>query len=288
MAKSSKRNSIITSIAMVSIFLIGLAILLYPAISNFVNQRAQSTAIVNYSTNLDESGEDKKQELWQQAEDYNNRLYKTSGAFFKPSLVSGYWDTLKLGDSDVIGFVTIPRIDVQLPIYHGTDDSVLVSGAGHLEGTSLPIGGVNTHSVIMAHRGLPSSKLFTDLDKMEYGDVFTLTVLGEELTYVVDSVVVIEPTQTDSLQIETGKDYCTLLTCTPYGINTHRLLVRGIRVMSEEEAEVVMSAVRSNAVQVDPLLVAPFIAVPLLVIAFALVFFIDSKKSKKRKTNVKK
>lgn len=288
MAKSSKRNSIITSIAMGLIFLIGLAILLYPTISNFVNQRAQSTAIVDYTTYLDESTEDKKQELWQQAEDYNNRLYKTSGSFFKPSLVSGYWDTLKLGDSDVIGFVTIPRIDVKLPIYHGTDDSVLVSGAGHLEGTSLPIGGVNTHSVIMAHRGLPSSKLFTDLDKMEYGDIFTLTVLGEELTYVVDSVVVIEPTQTDSLQIETGKDYCTLLTCTPYGINTHRLLVRGIRVMSEEEAEVVMSAVRSNAVQVDPLLVAPFIAVPLLVIAFALVFFIDSKKSKKRKTNVKK
>lgn len=267
---------------MVLVFFIGLAILLYPAISNFVNRKAQSTAIVNYSANLDDSNEDLKLKLLEEAEDYNNRLYTTSGSFFKPDLVSGYWDTLKLGDSDVIGFVTIPRIDVQLPIYHGTSDSVLVSGAGHLEGTSLPIGGENTHSVIMAHRGLPSSKLFTDLDKMEYGDIFTLTVLGEELTYVVDSVVVIEPTQTDALQIETGKDYCTLLTCTPYGINTHRLLVRGIRVMSEEEAEIVMSAVRSNAVKVDPLLVAPFIAVPLLIVSFTIVFLIDSRKSKKK------
>lgn len=286
MAKSKKNK--ITSIAMVLLFFAGLAIMLYPTISNIINRRAQSTAIVNYATTLEEVDYELTNMLWGQADDYNRRLFNTNGAFFEPKLVSGYEDTLKVGDSNVMGFVTIPKISVELPIYHGTDDSVLVSGAGHLEGSSLPVGGESTHSVIMAHRGLPSSRLFTDLDKIEEGDIFYITVLNQTLTYVVDQILIVEPTQTDALQIEADKDYCTLLTCTPYGINTHRLLVRGVRVISEEEAEKVVLAVRSNAVLIDPLLVAPFIAVPLLVMAFAGVFFMDTRKQKRRRIKDKK
>lgn len=285
MTKSGKNR--ITSIAMILVFFIGLAIMLYPTISNFVNHKAQSTAITNYSANLEEIDYELTNSLWEQADDYNKRLYATSGAFFEPALVSGYNDTLKVGDSNVMGLVTIPDINVELPVYHGTSDSVLVSGAGHLEGSSLPVGGENTHSVIMAHRGLPSSRLFTDLDKIEEGDIFYITVLNQTLTYVVDQILIVEPTQTDALQIVAGKDYCTLLTCTPYGINTHRLLVRGIRVMSEEEAEKIVFAVRSNAVKIDPLLVAPFIGVPLLIIAFTVVFAIDIAKQNKRKAKSK-
>ncbi len=284
MAKVNKSK--IASIAMIALFLIGLAIFLYPTISNFVNHKAQSTAVMTYTEIIDLSGQQKIDELKTQAEDYNQRLYSTSGAFFNPNLVPGYYDTLNVDDSSVMGIVKIPSIDVELPIYHGTSDAVLVSGAGHLEGTSLPIGGENTHSVIMAHRGLPSSKLFTNLDKLEYGDIFTITILGEELTYVVDSVVVVEPDQTDLLQITPGKDYCTLLTCTPYGINTHRLLVRGVRVMTVEEAEAM--AVRSNAVKIDPLLVAPFVGIPLIIVAFVLVFVVDYLRYGKNKRKNKK
>lgn len=284
MAKVNKSK--IASIAMIALFLIGLAIFLYPTISNFINHKAQSTAVMTYTEIIDLSGQQKIDELKTQAEDYNQRLYSTSGAFFNPNLVPGYYDTLNVDDSSVMGIVKIPSIDVELPIYHGTSDAVLVSGAGHLEGTSLPIGGENTHSVIMAHRGLPSSKLFTNLDKLEYGDIFTITILGEELTYVVDSVVVVEPDQTDLLQITPGKDYCTLLTCTPYGINTHRLLVRGVRVMTAEEAEAM--AVRSNAVKIDPLLVAPFVGIPLIIVAFVLVFVVDYLRYGKNKRKNKK
>lgn len=284
MAKVNKSK--IASIAMIALFLVGLAIFLYPTISNFVNHKAQSTAVMTYTEIIDLSGQQKIDELKTQAEDYNQRLYSTSGAFFNPNLVPGYYDTLNVDDSSVMGIVKIPSIDVELPIYHGTSDAVLVSGAGHLEGTSLPIGGENTHSVIMAHRGLPSSKLFTNLDKLEYGDIFTITILGEELTYVVDSVVVVEPDQTDLLQITPGKDYCTLLTCTPYGINTHRLLVRGVRVMTVEEAEAM--AVRSNAVKIDPLLVAPFVGIPLIIVAFVLVFVVDYLRYGKNKRKNKK
>ena len=171
---------------------------------------------------------------------------------------------LRIPGTETFGYIEIPSLDVMLPIYHGTQDAVLQRAIGHLEWTSLPVGGESTHSVLSGHRGLPSEKLFTELDKLAEGDVFILRILNETLTYEVDRIRIVEPEDTTDLMIEEGKDLCTLVTCTPYGINTHRLLVRGHRVENREEAKNV--PLTSEAVQVEPMVVAPFLAIPLLLI----------------------
>ena len=181
--------------------------------------------------------------------------------------VPGYYDTLKVGDTDIIGYLKIEKIGVELPIYHGTSNEVLNSGVGHLEGSSLPVGGESTHSVMSAHRGLRSAKLFTDLDHLEIGDTFKITVLDQVLTYQVDQVKTVTPKEFEDLQIVEGKDYCTLFTCTPYGINTHRLLVRGISI--ETITEKPMLYVSNEAFRIEPLLVTPAVAAPM-----SLVFLI--------------
>ena len=173
-------------------------------------------------------------ELLQAVERYNRQLReKGESAFHNPELVSGYEDALDVSGTGVMGYVTIGKLGIKLPIYHGTSPEVLQIAAGHLEGSSLPVGGSGTHSVISAHRGLPSSRLFTDLDQMKKRDTFTITVLNRQLTYQVDQILVVEPDETDALQIEPDRDYCTLMTCTPYGINSHRLLVRGVRMENQ-------------------------------------------------------
>jgi sortase A len=178
--------------------------------------------------------------------------------------VPGYYDTLSVMDNGMIGYLEIDRISVELPIYHGTSDAVLNKGVGHLEGSSLPVGGENTHCVMSAHRGLPSSKLFTDLDRMEIGDTFRIVVLDQILTYQVDFIKIIEPTDVEDLQIIDGGDYCTLFTCTPYGINTHRLLVRGVRIETIKEKPVLY--VSNEAFRIEPLLVTPAVAAPMLLV----------------------
>ena len=245
-------------------FLVGICILLYPAFSDFWNSKTQSRAITDYESVLDNLDENEYSAIFERAHAYNKALYETNYPLMDYKNVPGYYDTLRITDNDMIGYLKIDRIGVELPIYHGTSDDVLNRGVGHLEGSSLPIGGENTHSIMSAHRGLPSSKLFTDLDRMEIGDNFQIIILDQVLTYQVDFIKVIEPTDVSDLQIIEGGDYCTLFTCTPYGINTHRLLVRGVRIETIKEKPIIY--VSNEAFRIEPLLVTPAVAAPMLLV----------------------
>ena len=245
-------------------FLVGICILLYPAFSDFWNSKTQSRAITNYESVLENLKPEDYTAIFEKAHAYNKALYETDYPLRDYHQVSGYDDTLCVTDNDMIGYVKIDRIGVELPIYHGTSEKVLSKGVGHLEGSSLPVGGENTHSVMSAHRGLPSAKLFTDLDRIEKGDTFQIIILDQVLTYQVDFIKVIEPTDISDLQIIEGGDYCTLFTCTPYGINTHRLLVRGVRIETIKEKPVIY--VSNEAFRIEPLLVTPAVAAPMLLV----------------------
>ena len=243
-------------------FLVGVCILLYPAFSDFWNSKTQSRAITNYESVLENLKPEDYAAIFEQAYAYNRALYETDFPLLDFSQVPGYYDTLRLENNDMIGYLKIDRIGVELPVYHGTSAEVLNNGVGHLEGSSLPVGGENTHCVMSAHRGLPSAKLFTDLDRLEKGDTFQIIVLNQVLTYQVDFITVIEPTDISHLNIIDGGDYCTLFTCTPYGINTHRLLVRGVRIETIKEKPIIY--VSNEAFRIEPLLVTPVVAAPML------------------------
>ena len=245
-------------------FLVGVCILLYPAFSNYWNSKTQSRAIVDYESVLEQLEPEDYSAIFQAAYDYNEALRGIEFPLRNYEEIPGYYDTLKLEGTSIIGYMKIDKIGVELPIYHGTSDAVLNRGVGHLEGSSLPVGGESTHSVMSAHRGLPSAKLFTDLDRLEMGDTFQITVLDQVLTYQVDKVKVVSPREIDDLQIVEGMDYCPLFTCTPYGINTHRLLVRGIRIETIKEKPVVY--VSNEAFRIEPLLVTPAVAAPMLLV----------------------
>lgn len=245
-------------------FLVGICILLYPAFSDYWNSKTQSRAITNYESVLESLDTDQYSAIFEKAYAYNKALYETTYPLMDYKNVPGYFDTLAVADNGVIGYLNIDRIGVELPIYHSTSDEVLNKGVGHLQGSSLPVGGENTHCVMSAHRGLPSSRLFTDLDRMEIGDTFQIVVLDQVLTYQVDFIKIIEPSDVDDLQIIEGGDYCTLFTCTPYGINTHRLLVRGIRIETTKEKPVLY--VSNEAFRIEPLLVTPAVAAPMLLV----------------------
>ena len=243
-------------------FLVGVSVLLYPAFSNYWNSKTQSRAITNYESVLEHIEPEDYSHIFEAAYDYNRRLYAIKYPLLYPELVTGYYDTLNVTDYGMIGYLKISRIGVELPIYHGTAPEVLNIGVGHLEGSSLPVGGESTHSVMSAHRGLPSAKLFTDLDRMELGDTFQIIILDQILTYQVDQIKIVTPKEFEDLMIIEGKDYCTLFTCTPYGINTHRLLVRGIRIETIEEKPPLY--VSNDAFRIEPLLVMPAVAAPML------------------------
>ena len=243
-------------------FLVGICILLYPAFSDFWNSKTQSRAITNYESVLENLKPEDYAAIFENAHNYNKALYETEYPLMDYVNVPGYYDTLCITDNDMIGYIKIERIGVELPIYHATSDEVLNKGVGHLMGSSLPVGGENTHCAMSAHRGLPSSKLFTDLDRLEKGDTFQIVVLNQVLTYQVDQIKVVTPTEIEDLQIIEGGDYCTLFTCTPYGINTHRLLVRGIRIETIKEKPVLY--VSNEAFRIEPLLVTPAVAAPML------------------------
>ena len=245
-------------------FLVGICILLYPAISDFWNSKTQSHAIVDYESVLENLDPEDYTAIFEEAHAYNEALYQTPFPLMNHDQVPGYYDTLSVTDNDMIGYLKIDRIGVELPIYHSTSHEVLNKGVGHLEGSSLPVGGENTHCVLSAHRGLPTSKLFTDLDRVEKNDTFQIIVLDQVLTYQVDFIKIIEPNDTTDLQIIEGGDYCTLFTCTPYGINTHRLLVRGIRIETIKEKPVIY--VSNEAFRIEPMLVTPAVAAPMLLV----------------------
>ncbi|MDR2649155.1 MAG: class C sortase [Clostridiales bacterium] len=216
---------------------IGTGIMLYPAVSEQVNSKYQTRAIAAYLSDIYETSSEKLEEVMADAARFNELLQKLNVRYSDSDLKDVYKKTLRLDASDVIAYIEIPKIDVYLPIFHGTDKAVLQAGVGHLEGTSLPVGGENTHAALSGHRGLPSAKLFTNLDKLQNGDVFIVRVLNKSLYYEVDQIDVVLPEQVDKLAVEPGRDLMTLITCTPYAVNTHRLLVRGTRITDMELPE---------------------------------------------------
>ena len=258
-----KQNLI--TVILVLILLTGLSLLLYPTVSDYWNSLHQSRAIATYSEAVAEIDDNNYEMLWEEAKEYNERLKeKKNRLYLDDEERKEYESLIDVSGNGIIGYIEIPKISVALPIYHGTDEGVLQIAIGHIEGSSLPVGGAGTHCVLSGHRGLPSAKLFTNLDELVIGDEFIIRVLDETLTYEVDQIRIVEPGDLSDLEIEEGKDLCTLVTCTPYGINTHRLLVRGHRVENKKEAKSIR--VTADAIQIDPQLVAPVAAVPMLLI----------------------
>ena len=264
-----KKDNYITLLLFL-ILLAGLSLLLYPSVSNYWNSLHQTRAIATYAEEVANLNQDQYDEIWAAAESYNASLTDRVNAYqLSDAQKEEYQQLLNVSGLGVMGYIEIPSIDCSLPIYHGTEESVLQIAVGHLEWSSLPVGGESTHCVLSGHRGLPSAKLFTNLDKLREGDTFLLRVLDEILTYEVDQILIVEPQDTAALEIVEGQDYCTLVTCTPYGINTHRLLVRGHRIDNIEEAKTVR--VTADAIQIEPLLVAPVVAIPILLLLLILL-----------------
>lgn len=227
-------KKILPVILFVLVFIAGLGMLLYPTFSDWWNQAHQSRAMVEYADAVEGMSDEERRAIWAEADAYNRRLYEMHrGAdISEEELLAEYPNLLNVYGDSMMGILTIPKINVRLPIRHGTDEAVLQDSIGHIESSSLPVGGENTHCVVSGHTGLPSARLLTDLEKIQIGDVFTMEVLGVKLTYMVDQILVVLPWQAEALDIRTGEDYCTLVTCTPYGVNSHRLLVRGVRIMN--------------------------------------------------------
>lgn len=273
----SKKSNIISTIVLIIMLLVGLSVMLYPSISNWWNSKVQSRAVATYNEAVAEMDDDETERLLQQARDYNEKLSKIYSPMTNCDQAGNYDDILNVSGTGVIGYISIPFIKVELPIYHGTSEEVLNIAAGHLKGTSLPVGGTNTHAVISAHRGLPSARLFTDIDQLVVGDTFTITVLGEVMTYEIEDILTVKPEEVEKLAIIPDGDYVTLMTCTPYGVNTHRLLLRSHRIETMYKSEV---RVNPDAVKVDPMLVVPIIAgVFLLILMF--IWFVGGKSNKK-------
>jgi sortase A len=263
------------TIILTVIFLAGVCLLLYPSVSNWYNSIHQSKMVQTYSDVVDDIGAEKIANYLSDAQEYNEKLASRGYTSFvlSDSEEAEYESKLDLSDIglvDVISYIEIPSIRVKLPIYHGTSDAALSAGVGHFAGSSLPVGGASTHCVLSGHRGLPSAKLFTDLDRLVVGDVFMLNTLNETLTYEVDQILVVEPNDISALGIVQGQDLCTLVTCTPYGINTQRLLVRGHRIANLDAGA--LAAASSDADQIEPIMVAPFATIPILIIMLIVVF----------------
>ena len=280
MKKTATKNRIVV-ILLIVVLLAGLSLLLYPFVSDYWNSLHQSRAIATYMEAVTELDEAAYEEWWDGAKAYNASLPGTQNRFLPDKEEQrNYEKLLDISGTGILGYVEIPNIDVLLPIYHGTDEEVLQVAIGHIEGSSLPVGGESTHCVISGHRGLPSSRLFTDLDQLTEGDIFILRVLDETLTYEVDQIHIVEPDDTSLLGIEEGQELCTLITCTPYGVNSHRLLVRGHRVENQEASSTLR--ITADAMLLDLRLAVPLIAAPIL-LALILLLLFHSRKGKKRK-----
>lgn len=265
-----KKKGNFTTLLLILVLLAGLSLLLYPSVSDYWNSFHETRAIATYVEEVANLSQDQYDEIWAAAESYNASLTDRVNAYLlSDAQKEEYQQLLNVSGLGIMGYIEIPSIDCSLPIYHGTEESVLQIAVGHLEWSSLPVGGESTHCVLSGHRGLPSAKLFTNLDKLQTGDIFMLRVLDNVLTYEVDQILIVEPQETGALRNEEGKDYCTLVTCTPYGINTHRLLVRGHRIDNLEEVKTVR--VTADAVQIEPMLVAPMVAIPILLVLLLLL-----------------
>ncbi len=263
-----------TTIIMTLFFFIGLLTLLYPTLSNYYNEKMQVKTIYNYENILNEADKIDFDKLKSDAQEYNEKLASLKEPLLTYDTLTNYKELLNVNNNGMIGYITIDKIKVELPIYHGTSNEVLNSSVGHLEGSSLPIGGLGTHSVLSAHRGLPSSKLFTDLDKLDIGDTFKITILDETLTYEIDKITIVKPSDRSELKINSDEDYVTLLTCTPYGINTHRLLVRGKRI----EGPIKKTYITTEAFKINKLIVIPLVSLPIILLLMIILLIKPVKK----------
>ena len=276
----------LSTIILVLILVIGLSLLLYPTVADWWNSFHASRAIASYDSIVANLSDEDYTSLFEDAQAYNRKLAQLKYPIMYYDQIEGYNDLLNITGNGVMGYVEIPRIDVRLPIYHGTSEGVLQIAAGHMEGTSLPTGGESTHCALSAHRGLPSARLFTDLDKLEVGDTFVLNVIDRVLTYEIDQILIVEPTNVEPLYVTEGEDYCTLVTCTPYGINSHRMLVRGSRTDNAVQDKAIR--VTADAMQIEPVLVAPFVAAPILLLMLLMLLIPNPKKRKNRKKKRRK
>lgn len=260
--------------------LTGLSLLLYPSFSNYWNSYHSSKAISNYTQIISEMDEEEYQRLLAEVYAYNTGLLSRDNPYLLPdTMKEQYQQLLNLDGSGVMGFVEIPSIDVEIPVYHTVEERILQKAVGHIPWTSLPVGGESSHCVLSGHRGLPSARLFTDMDRVVVGDVFYLHILEEVLEYQVDQILIVGPKDTEELLIVPGEDYCTLVTCTPYGVNTHRMLVRGKRVPSENKPKV---NVTSEAIQIEPIIVAPVLAIPMLLLLLIWLYIPKPRKVRYR------
>lgn len=261
MTKKKNKTGRLGDIVLIIIFLIGLSVLLYPSVSNYLTVKEQSAAIEVYDTSVSTVSPEEQEKLLADADAFNVKLRGTSHRIkLAGDLLVEYENLLNPSGSGMMGYVEIPKLMVDIPIYHGVEESTLQIAAGHLNGSSLPVGGESTHSVLMGHRGLPSARLFTDIDQLEEGDMFALHVFSRDMAYEVDQILIVKPDEMDALDIVAGMDFCTLLTCTPYGVNTHRLLVRGRRVPYSN----MFTNMASDAVEIDNLIVVTFLSAVLL------------------------
>ena len=279
---TSKKNRITVALLII-VLLAGLSLLLYPFVADYWNSMHQSQAIASYIESVTELDNESYDKMIEDAREYNATLQEDPSRFMPDEEDHQiYEQLLDMADTGIMGYVEIPSIDVSLPIYHGTSEEVLQIAVGHIEGSSLPVGGIGTHCAMSGHRGLPSSKLFTDLDQLSEGDIFTLTVLDETLTYEVDQIRVVEPDDISLLEIEPYKDLCTLVTCTPYGVNSHRLLVRGHRVENQDS---ILTRITADAMMIDSRFVLPIILLFILLIVLLVVLL---KKRKRRRAKERK
>ena len=280
------KNKLTTILLILALFA-GLSLLLYPTVSDYWNSLHASQAVADYAENVRNLEAEKYEQVLQDAKSYNQMLpYEQTTFALSEEEKEAYDALLDISGTGVMGYIEIPTVNISLPVYHGTEDAVLQIAVGHLEWSSLPVGGEDTHCVLSGHRGLPSAKLFTNLDKLVVGDKFVMRVLDEVLTYEVDQILIVEPTDVSTLIIEAGKDLCTLVTCTPYGINSHRLLVRGHRIENQDEAKAIR--VTSDAIQIEPLIVAPAVALPMLLVLLVILLVSGGKtKSAGGKKNAK-
>lgn len=280
------KNKLTTILLILALFA-GLSLLLYPTVSDYWNSLHATQAVADYAENVRNLEAEKYEQVLQDAKSYNQMLpYEQTTFALSEEEKEAYDALLDISGTGVMGYIEIPTVNISLPVYHGTEDAVLQIAVGHLEWSSLPVGGESTHCVLSGHRGLPSAKLFTNLDKLVAGDKFIMRVLDEVLTYEVDQILIVEPTDVSTLIIEAGKDLCTLVTCTPYGINSHRLLVRGHRNENQDEAKAIR--VTSDAIQIEPLIVAPAVALPMLLVLLVILLVSGGKtKSAGGKKNAK-
>ena len=275
-----KNKNRITTLLLARVFLAGLSLLLYPTVSDYWNSFHASRAVAAYAQEVADLNGEEYDRLLAAARDYNARVAQRSNTFaLTEEEAAEYQSLLNMDGTGIMGYIEIPNIKLSLPIYHGTEESVLQIAVGHLDWSALPVGGEGTHCVLSGHRGLPSAKLFTTLDQLREGDTFTLRVLDEVLCYEVDQIRIVEPQDTAALLPEPGQDLCTLVTCTPYGVNTHRLLVRGHRIETPDSADAIR--VTSDAMQIEPILVAPAVGVPLVLLAVAILLLSDRRRRRK-------